>query len=397
MILDSGDFDDGGLPAGDSGDSRANRANGHSCEKFAVKTQGSTCTFFVLICVGFLLASCKPDTKVEAPEIRPVRTVTAARGEAAEKVVLTGHIRADDEPSFAFRLGGRVIERPVNVGARVDAGQVLANLDPENELSVLRSAEAALTAAQGQLNYARGDFERQRQLLANGHTPRARFDQADKALQNAQSQVDNAEAQLAIARDRVNWTTLNADAPGTVTAVGAEPGEVVQAGQMVVRLARQAGRDAVFDVPAQLLRWAPSDSEITVRLTDDPGVVATGRVREVAEQADPATRTFEVKVGLSDPPTAMRLGATVIGSVKLASEPIIAIPATALTELNRQPAVWIVDPKNQTVSMRNVELLRHDPGTVVIAQGLETGDIVVTAGVQALHPGQKVRLLGPPS
>ena len=344
-----------------------------------------------------MLASCKPDTKVEAPEIRPVRTVTAARGEAAETVVLTGHIRADDEPSFAFRLGGRVIERPVNVGARVDAGQVLANLDPENELSVLRSAEAALTAAQGQLNYARGDFERQRQLLANGHTPRARFDQADKALQNAQSQVDNAEAQLAIARDRVNWTTLNADAPGTVTAVGAEPGEVVQAGQMVVRLARQAGRDAVFDVPAQLLRWAPSDSEITVRLTDDPGVVATGRVREVAEQADPATRTFEVKVGLSDPPTAMRLGATVIGSVKLASEPIIAIPATALTELNRQPAVWIVDPKNQTVSMRNVELLRHDPGTVVIAQGLETGDIVVTAGVQALHPGQKVRLLGPPS
>ena len=354
-------------------------------------------TCFVLICLALLLASCKPDTKVEAPEIRPVRTVTAARGEVAETVVLTGHIRADDEPSFAFRLGGRVIERPVNVGARVEAGQVLAKLDPENELSALRSAEAALTAAQGQLNYARADFERQRQLLANGHTPRARFDQADKALQNAQSQVDSAEAQLAIARDRVNWTTLSADAPGTVTAVGAEPGEVVQAGQMVIRLARQGGRDAVFDVPAQLLRSAPSESEITVRLTDDPGVVATGRVREVAEQADPATRTFEVKVGLSDPPAEMRLGATVTGSVRLASEPVIAIPATALTELNRQPAVWIVDPKNLTVSMRNVELLRHDPGTVVIAQGLDTGDIVVTAGIQALHPGQKVRLLGSPS
>ena len=362
-----------------------------------MKTPRSARTFFVLICLALLLASCKPDTKVEAPEIRPVRTVTAARGEAAETVVLTGHIRADDEPSFAFRLGGRVIERPVNVGARVEAGQVLAKLDPENELSALRSAEAALTAAQGQLNYARADFERQRQLLANGHTPRARFDQADKALQNAQSQVDNAEAQLAIARDRVNWTTLSADAPGTVTAVGAEPGEVVQAGQMVVRLARQGGRDAVFDVPAQLLRSAPSDSQITVRLTDDPGVVATGRVREVAEQADPATRTFEVKVGLSDPPAEMRLGATVTGSVKLASEPVIAIPATALTELNRQPAVWLVDPKNLTVSMRNVELLRHDPGTVVVAQGLETGDIVVTAGIQALHPGQKVRLLGSPS
>ena len=163
---------------------------------------------------------------------------------------------------------------------------------------------------------------------------------------------------------------------------------------MIVRLAREGGRDAVFDVPAQLLRSAPADSQITVRLTDDSSVMATGRVREVAPQADPVTRTFEVKVGLSDPPEVMRLGATVTGSVKLESEPVIAIPAAALTEQNRQPAVWIVDPKNLTVSMRNVELLRHDPGTVVIAQGLDTGDIVVTAGIQALHPGQKVRLLG---
>jgi RND family efflux transporter MFP subunit len=320
--------------------------------------------------------------------------VTAAKGEAGETVVLTGHVQAENEPAFAFRIAGRMIERPVSVGDRVKAGQVLAKLDPENELNELRAAESTLAAAQGQLTYARGDFERQRQLLANGHTPRARFDQSQNALQSAQSQVDEAVARLRIARDRVSWTTLEADAPGTVTARGAQPGEVVQAGQMIVRLARQGGRDAVFDVPAQLLRSAPSDSEITVQLTDDPSVTATGRVREIAPQADPVTRTFEVKVGLSDPPEAMRLGATVIGSVRLESEPVISIPASALTKLNRQPAVWIVDPENLTVSMRNVELLRHDPGTVVIAHGLDTGDIVVTAGIQALHPGQKVRLLG---
>jgi RND family efflux transporter MFP subunit len=348
----------------------------------------------VLTAAAVALVSCKPDTKVEAPEIRPVRTVTAAKGEAGETVVLTGHVQAEDEPAFAFRIAGRMIERPVNVGDRVEAGQVLAKLDPENELNELRSAESTLAAAQGQLTYGRGDFERQRQLLANGHTPRARFDQSQNALQSAQSQVDDAEARLRIARDRVSWTTLEADAPGTVTARGAEPGEVVQAGQMILRLARQGGRDAVFDVPAQLLRSAPSDSEITLRLTDDPSVMATGRVREIAPQADPVTRTFEVKVGLSDPPEAMRLGATVSGSLKLGSEPVISIPASALTELNRQPALWIVDPKNLTVSMRNVELLRHDPGTVVIAQGLDSGDIVVTAGIQALHPGQKIRLLG---
>ena len=359
-----------------------------------MRRHGPLWAWLVLLAVATVLASCKPDTKVEAPEIRPVRTVTAAKGKAGETVVLTGHVQAEDEPAFAFRIAGRMIERPVNVGDRVEAGQVLAKLDPENELNELRSAESTLAAAQGQLTYARGDFDRQRQLLANGHTPRARFDQSQNALQSAQSQVDDAAARLRIARDRVSWTTIEADAPGTVTARGAEPGEVVQAGQMIVRLARQGGRDAVFDVPAQLLRSAPNDSEITVRLTDDPSVMATGRVREIAPQADPVTRTFEVKVGLSDPPEAMRLGATVAGSVKLESEPVISIPATALTKVNRQPAVWIVDPKNLTVSMRNVELLRHDPGTVVIAQGLDTGDIVVTAGIQALHPGQKVRLLG---
>ncbi len=359
-----------------------------------VRNRSSLWIWWSLPVVALTIASCKPDTKAQTPEVRPVRTVTAMKGEAGETVVLTGHIQAEDEPALAFRISGRMIERPVNVGDRVEAGQVLAKLDPENELNELRSAEAAVAAAQGQLTYARGTFERQRQLLANGHTPRARFDQAQNALQSAQSQVDNTQAQLQIARDRVGWTTLTADAAGTVTARGAEPGEVVQAGQMIVRLARQGGRDAVFDVPAQLLRSAPGDVPITVRLSDDPAVMAAGRVREVGARADPVTRTFEVKVGLSDPPEAMRLGATVTGSIKLESEPVISIPATALTELNRQPAVWIVDPKALTVSLRNVDLLRHDPGTIVIDQGLDTGDIVVTAGIQALHPGQKVRLLG---
>jgi RND family efflux transporter MFP subunit len=163
---------------------------------------------------------------------------------------------------------------------------------------------------------------------------------------------------------------------------------------MIVRVARQDGRDAVFDVPAQLLRSAPSDAQIKVSLTDDPSVTATGLVREVAPQADPVTRTFRVKVGLIDPPAVMRLGSTVTGSVQLDSVPVIAIPASALTKFNEKPAVWLVDPSSQTVSLRNVDVLRYDPGTVVISHGLDTGEIVVTAGVQALHPGQKVRLIG---
>jgi membrane fusion protein, multidrug efflux system len=147
-------------------------------------------------------------------------------------------------------------------------------------------------------------------------------------------------------------------------------------------------------VPAQLIRSAPSDPQITVSLSDDPRVTARGRVREVAPQANPATRTFEVKVGLTNPPEAMLLGATVTGRMEVEAVPVIEVPATALTKFNQKPAVWIVDPSNLTVSIRNVEVLRFDPASVAISEGLDTGEVVVTAGVQALHPGQKVRLLG---
>ena len=244
------------------------------------------------------------------------------------------------------------------------------------------------------LTQARLTFGRQQELLKDGWTTRANFDEAQQSFETAQAQVDSAQAQLRIAQDQLSYTVLSADAPGAVTAVGAEPGEVVRAGQMVVQLARQGGRDAVFDVPEQLIRTGPRDPVVEIALTNDPQVKATGRVREVAPQADPATRTFQVKVGIIDPPEAMRLGSTVTGRIKLSAPPGVEVPASALTEANGRPAVWVVDPQSQTVSLRNVDVLRYDPATVVISQGLETGEIVVTAGVQTLRPGQKVRLLG---
>ena len=187
---------------------------------------------------------------------------------------------------------------------------------------------------------------------------------------------------------------LSADASGAVTAVGAEPGEVVRAGQMIVQLARQGGRDAVFDVPEHLTRTGPRDPLVQIALTNDPTVWATGRVREVAPQADATTRTWQVKVDIIDPPQGMELGSTVTGRIKLAAPPGVEVPASALTEADGHPAVWVVDPQSQTVSLRSVDVSRYDPATVVISQGLETGEVVVTAGVQVLRPGQKVRLLG---
>lgn len=360
-----------------------------------VKTARQTLQMALMMPVlAALLTACQKEADSAVPEARPVRTATVEKRQSGVPLTFTGRIEAEDEVVLAFRISGRLLESNGKVGDRVQAGQVLATLKSQNELNTLRQAQAGLAAAQGQLTQARNHFERQQTLLEQGWTTRANFDVATQAQQTAQSQVDAAEAQLKAAHDLVSFTELKADASGVITATGPSAGEVVQAGQMIVRLARKDGRDAVFDVPAQLIRSAPSDPQITVSLADDPAVTARGRVREVAAQANAVTRTFEVKVGLTDPPPAMRLGATAVGRMETDAGPIIEIPATALTKVNQQPAVWIVDPKSRTVSTRNVDVLRFDQAQVVVSRGLDTGEIVVTAGVQALHPGQKIRLLG---
>jgi membrane fusion protein, multidrug efflux system len=356
--------------------------------------RGSVRALAGVFALALLAAGCNQEAKTEPPQPRPVRTVTVEKGAIGDAVQLTGDIRAENEVNLAFRIGGRIIERKGGVGDKVEPDQVLAKLDPQDELNTLRSAQAALTAAQAQQVEAQNNFDRQNHLMERGFTTRAIFDSAKQALQTAQARVDDATAQVDIAQDRVGFTQLKANVEGTITARSAEAGEVVQPGQPIFTVARQDGRDAVFDVPAQVLRGAPPDSIVTIALADDPSVTAKARVRTVDPQADPVTRTFRVRLSLIDHPEAMRLGATVTGRLQLEGGAGISIPASALTSTDRQPAVWVVDPQSLTVALRNVEVERFDPATAVISQGLEPGDVVVTAGVQALHPGQKVRLLG---
>jgi RND family efflux transporter MFP subunit len=334
--------------------------------------------------IAVLLAACQPETKVQAPEVRPVRTVTVVKRDVGETVTFTGRIEAEIETRLSFRIGGRMVERAVSTGDHIEPGHVVAKLEPQNELNALRSAQAAVTALQAQFTEAQNNYERQKFLLARDVASRVQYERAEQTRDTAQAQLDSAQAQLKIAQDQVGDTELKADAGGVVIGTAAEPGEVVQAGQLIARVAPKGGRDAVFDVPGQLLRSAPSGPKVKVSLTDDPAVTTIGRVREVAPQADPVTRTFEVKIGLTDPPDAMRLGATVIGTLQFDTSPTIEIPASGLTEFDRRPAVWVVDRSSLTVSLRNVEVLRHDPATVAISNGLEPGEVVVTAGVQAL-------------
>lgn len=348
----------------------------------------------IVLLPALMLTGCGGSESETAQEPRPVRVVTIEEQDTGETVSLSGIVEAKTEVDLAFRIGGRVLERHVNVGDRVETGQLIARLDSQDEENSLRASKASLDAAEGQLQEAERNYDRQRQLLERGHTTRQRYDEAVQVVRTLRSQVESAIAQLAIAQNRLDDTALYADAPGEITARGIEAGQVVQPGQMVVRVARKGGRDAVFDVPPNLIARGQRDAEITVALSIDPAVVASGRVREVSPQADPTTGTFRVRVGLSKPPAEMRLGSTVTGRVRLDDGGGVVIPASALARSEGNPAVWVVDPATETVSLKNVEVARHRPSEVVLSGGLAPGDVVVTAGVQTLRPGQRVRLLG---
>ncbi|PZP44137.1 MAG: efflux transporter periplasmic adaptor subunit [Azospirillum brasilense] len=340
------------------------------------------------------LFACGPAEPPPPEPPRPVRAITALLEPGGETVTLTGQVEAAEEVGLAFRIGGRMIERRVNIGDQVRAGQIIARLEDSTPRDNLRAARAATAAARAALVQARNHYDRQNQLLRSGFTTRANYDDAVRRLQAAQSQVDASLAQESIAETTLAYTDLAADSNGVVTARGAEPGEVVAAGQRIVTLAREGGRDAVFDVPARLMEQSEPDPLVTVSLSSNPSVRTTGRVREISPQADPVTRTFRVRVGLIDPPETMRLGSTVNGGIQIGGVSGIEVPASALTRGSQGPAVWVVNGQDSTVALRPVEVARYDAARAIIAGGLQEGEVVVTAGVQTLRPGQKVRVLG---
>jgi membrane fusion protein, multidrug efflux system len=344
-----------------------------------------------IIAATLLLAACGKEQPRKV-EIRPVRATSVQHAPSGDTISLTGQIQAKDQVNLAFRIGGRLQERNVTVGDAVAPGQIVARIESQDYQNALRSAEADLASAQAVLTNAQATEGRQSELLSKGFATRVQYDQAEQQLKTAQAQVESAQAKLQNAKDNLTYTDLKSDVAGSVTAKGAEPGEVVAAGRMVLQVARQGGRDAVFNVPSQLIRQSPKNPEVTVFLSDDAAVTAIGHVREVAPQADAATGTYVVKVALDNPPDAMRLGATIVGQVKIQSEPVIALPGTALSQSEGKPAVWVVDPNKKTVSLVPVTVGRYDSSSIIVADGLRDGDLVVTAGVQALRPGQEVRL-----
>lgn len=326
--------------------------------------------------------------------VRPVRSVVVEKRQVGDPAVGTGHLRARDEVNLAFRIAGRIIQRKVGVGDRVEAGQLVAVLDAEVERNSRNSAQADVAAAQASLDQAVAFERRQKNLLTERVISPNEYDTALRQLKTAQAQLEAAQARLKSAEEELSYTELKSDAAGVITEKGAEVGEVVPAGKMILKVAQQSGRDAVFDVPAQAMRdGLELGEQVEVWLADHQEIKASGQVRQISPEADPVTRNYEVKVGLTNPPAGMFLGATVVGRVILKTDSLIELPASALTMIEDKPAVWVVDPKNQQVQRRKIAVARYAPESVIVTDGLESGERVVTAGVQQLHEGQAVKLL----
>ncbi|MGX8010317.1 efflux RND transporter periplasmic adaptor subunit [Mesorhizobium sp. ORM8.1] len=348
----------------------------------------------LVACAALAAAGCQKQQAAEKKLPVMVTTQTVALADYAPRTSLTGVIAARTLNNLSFRVGGRVAERLVDVGQHVDVGKVLARIDPQEQESDLRSAQADLDAAQAQQTQAAAAFQRQKTLLLQGYTTRRDFDSTDQVLKVAQGSVDAANSALANAKENLSYTELKAGAAGVITARQVEAGQVVQAAQTVFTVAEDGDRDAVFNVHETLVAQTAPSPAVTITLLSDPQVRAVGKVREISPAVDTASGSIRVKIGIPDTPAGMPLGAAVIGTVSAKPVKAILLPWQALTSAAGKPAVWVVDPSSKAVAAAAVDVLAFDSGVVAVDKGLQEGQSVVTAGGQLLSPGQTVDIAG---
>lgn len=339
----------------------------------------------------FGLAACGKPEDASAPPVRPVLSVVA-EARAARSLAYVGAIEPQFTTNIGFQLLGRLISREVEVGDLVRAGQRVAALDPVALEFAVRASRAALASAQAQLTNAASAEARLKALQQGVSTTQASLDAAEQARQAAEAAVARAQANLAKANEQLGYAERRAPYDGVVTAVGAEVGQIVSLGETVVTIAKPDPRDAVVDIPDWLGVDLKIGARFLVALQLDPSITAHGVIREIAPQADAATRSRRVKIGLTDPPDTFRLGATVLANIDPASMTAIALPRGALFEADGKTMVWIVNPQSGSVSKRQVEVAAATDAVITLASGVEPGEHVVTAGVHSLADGQRVKM-----
>ena len=350
------------------------------------------------IAAFLLLVGCKgkePEVKVEAP--RPVRSVVAKMTASAGVLSLPGDIRPRIESRLGFRVGGKLLQRTVSVGDRVVPGQVLARLDPTDLAPALQAQQAQLESARTDRDLAAVELDRLRSLKNQNYISQGSLDRQQATYDSAVSRFNAAQAQLRQARNAIDFQVMHADAAGVVTAVEAEVGQVVTAGQPVIRVAQTAEREVAVNIPEADLddvRRVKAWSVLVPALGDR---VITAKIRELSPIADPASRTYAARLTLSGKLDDIALGMTALVQSSAQGGPsYIVLPLSALHSRDGKTQVWRVDPSKRTVEPVEVTTAGLLDDSVRIASGISAGDRIVTAGANLLLAGQPVRLLDDP-
>ncbi|MEY4730520.1 MAG: hypothetical protein RL020_1678 [Pseudomonadota bacterium] len=349
--------------------------------------------FFLSLSSAALLAACVKEVVVSEP-IRPVLTQKISLSQSIDQDVYSGDVRARHEADLGFRIGGKIISRPVELGALVKKGTLLARLDPQDVRLNADAARSQVAATQTEFDFAKAELDRNKDLLDKNFISKAVYDAKLNSFNSAQAKLATARSQSAVSANQSAYASLYADYEGTITAVNAEAGQVLAAGQAVVKIARLDEKEVVINVPENRVAEVKKVEHIAVRMWAAPDKVYRGKVREVSPAADAITRTYTARISILDA-ADVKLGMT--ANVMLqqnGAQNVAVIPLTALYQKDNKPAVWVVDTKASQVQLRSIVTGAYREDGVVVLSGLKDGEHIVTAGVHKLVPGQTVRLPG---
>ncbi|EGH66550.1 RND family efflux transporter MFP subunit [Pseudomonas syringae pv. actinidiae str. M302091] len=355
-------------------------------QRFNSFQPGLVLGFISLLSLGACSAGKPANKALVRVAVQPVASV-----DVASSVVLTGDIQARKVTEQSFRVSGKLVKRYADVGDRVRAGQVLARLDPREQKTDLASANAEVAVRESRLHLAEQNYQRQQLLLPKGYTNLSEYQKARSGLDSARGDLAALRAQQANARDQVGYTELFAVADGVITARHAEEGQVVQAATPVFSLAHDGEREAVFSAYESLLGSDQTAGTVTISPLGQPAIQLSGTIREITPIVSAASGTLRVRVALPDAAIAPALGSVVSARLQTRSQRAFALPWSALSRTQGQPAVWRLDDQAK-VRLTRVKVLRYEQGQVIVSEGLNEGDRVVSRGLQFLYPGQQVEV-----
>ena len=348
--------------------------------------------FLRVLLLAAVCAGCSEKPQA-VPESRLVNVVRVAIGSSNSDVGYSGEVRARYETNLGFRVPGKIVARNVEVGGIVKKGDNLARLDPEDQQLNTKGAQSQLAAAKSEFEQSKAELARYTDLYQKEFISKAEYDRWQNTFNVAKARLEQAQAQLAVTRNQTGYTELAADHAGVVTAILIEVGQVVAAGQTVMKLARTDDREVVISIPENRLVELSAARQIDISLWADPSKIYKGKLREVSPSADPVTHTYAAKISVLNADSAMKLGMTANVYLRGVQRSVsVMLPATALFQDNGHAAVWVVDKAASKVKLVPVEVGEYVEDRVAVLSGLSPGDMVVRAGVHKLFAGEMVRM-----